>query len=66
MKTIKLEIELTYDDNIMHEDDPDAIKWFYKDILEKELTNEDCPNLILHSNEIGDEVGVVKVIKILK
>ena len=66
MKTIKLEIELTYDDIIMHGDDPDAIKWFYKDTLEKELTNEDYPNLILHSNEIGDEVGVVKVIKILK
>ena len=31
MKTIKLEIELTYDDNIMHGDDPDAIKWFYQD-----------------------------------
>ena len=30
------------------------------------VANEDCPNLILHSNEIGDEVGIVKVIKILK
>jgi hypothetical protein len=53
MKTIKLEIEFTYDPDSMHGNDADSIRWFYRDVLGGEL--------ILHSNEIGDEVGTVKV-----
>lgn len=59
MTKIKMEIELKYDDTIMHGNDEEAIKWFFEDILYRD-------RLILHSNEIGDEVGEVKVLKILK
>ena len=65
MKTIRTEVELTYDDYIMHENNSDEIIWFYKDILEKKVCEDGSPNLILHSNEIGDEVGLIKVLKIL-
>lgn len=59
MKKIKLLIELKYDEKIMHDKDKESIKWFYKDILGSKN------DLILHSNEIGDEVGKVKVIEIV-
>jgi hypothetical protein len=49
-------IKLTYDPELMHGNDPDAIDWFEKDILGGEL--------ILHSNELGDEVGRVEVLEI--
>jgi hypothetical protein len=65
MKTIRLEVELTYEDDIMHENDLDEIEWFYKDILGKKVCEDGSPNLILHSNEIGDEVGLINVLKIL-
>ena len=55
MKTIKLKIELTYDDNFFHGDDEEEKEWFFESVLDEEL--------ILHSNEIGDTVGTVKVIK---
>ena len=60
MKTIRMEIELTYDDDVMHcgEVDQDAKAWFYKCLLFPQ------DRLILHSNDIGDEVGDVKVLSI--
>ena len=54
MKVERLVIELEYDDEIMHGDEPDATKWFWLDVMGGDL--------VLHSNEIGDEVGRVKVI----
>lgn len=60
MKKLKLEIELLYNDEIVHGNNPDAIDWFYSEILKGE-----DEALILHSNEIGDEIGIVKVIKII-
>ena len=57
MKTIKLEIELEYDDEIMHENDPEGIAWFRNDVL-------NGTNLVLHDNDIGDAVGRVKVLEI--
>ena len=59
MKKLKLEIELEYNDKIMHGDDQESIDWFYDDILIGETGL-----LILHSNEIGDCIGKVKVLKI--
>ena len=59
MTILKLTIELDYDAEIMHQDDPDAIEWFFKHILNDDL-------LILHSNEIGDAIGEVKVLEICK
>ena len=58
MKTVKMEIELIYDDKLMHGGDREAEEWFFTDILRND-------RLILHSNEIGDEIGDVKVIKII-
>ena len=59
MKTIKMEIELTYDEDMIHGEDKEAIKWFEQDIL---LTD----NLFLYSNEIGDTIGGVKGVRIIK
>ena len=61
MRKIKLEIELEYDDEIMHGDDKEAIDWFKNTILSNETGL-----LLLHSNEIGDTVGKVSVLKILE
>ena len=58
MKKIKFEATLTYDNNIMHGKDKAAINWFYNEILKD--------TLILHSNEIGDEIGTVKITRIIK
>jgi hypothetical protein len=61
MKTIKLTIELTYNNKIMHGNDKESIEWFYNYILKSRRKND----LILHSNEIGDEIGTVKVIDLI-
>lgn len=61
MKTIKMVVELKYDAKMMHGKDKESIEWFFEDILKSKRKND----LILHSNEIGDEVGAIKVIKIL-
>jgi hypothetical protein len=62
MEKIKLEVELSYDATLMHGNDKESIKWFYKDILMSRRKND----LFLHSNEIGDEIGTIKVLKIIK
>jgi hypothetical protein len=41
----------------MHEDDADSIAWFNDDVLGGEL--------VAWSNEIGDELGFIKVLEIL-
>ena len=64
MKTIRLEVELTYNNDIMHEEDSDSIEWFYKDVLGK-VCEDGSPNLVLYSDELGDEVGIINVLKIL-
>ena len=61
MKKLILEVELEYDDDHMHGVDPDAIEWFRQDILMGEAEGSE---LILHSNEIGDEVGTIKVLNV--
>lgn len=61
MKTLKLVIELTYDDEIMHGANPEGIGWFYLNVL-GDTTND---SLMLHSNEVGDTIGVVKVLEVL-
>jgi hypothetical protein len=60
MKTIRMEIDLEYDSDTITGDDPEAVEWFYRDILigERGL-------LVLHSNEIGYTIGNVKGIRIL-
>ena len=59
MKTLKLEIQLTYDDESMYVDDEEGRDWFLNDVL------MDPEGLTLFSNEIGDVVGDVKVVRII-
>jgi hypothetical protein len=61
MKTIRLTVDLTYDEQIMHSDDPEDYAYFVENVLKNSKTGE---QLILHSNYIGDEVGEIKVIEI--
>lgn len=60
MKKIKMVVELEYDDDLIHGEDSEAIHWFYNDVLS---VKEDA--LFLYSDEIGDDVGKVKVVEIL-
>jgi hypothetical protein len=55
MKKINLNIELEYDDTMMHGDDQDAIDWFNDEVMTQELE--------LFSHHIGDFIGKVTVIK---
>ena len=57
MKTINLLVELTYNNDTMHGDDPDGVVWFNDEILGNEI--------IAWSNELGDEQGIIKVLEIL-
>ena len=60
MKTLKLLVEFKYDEELMHSGDNSKKEkdWFYKHIL------KNSKDLVLHSNEIGDEIGSVKVLTI--
>jgi hypothetical protein len=60
MKTIRMEIELTYDDDLTHsgEKDQECKKLFYECLLFPQ------DRLILFSNDIGDEMGDVKVLSV--
>lgn len=51
-------VELTYNEDVMHGDDPEGIDWFRNALLAPE------EELLLHSNEIGDTVGEVKVLSL--
>jgi len=55
MKRLKMTIELECDDRLFNESDPEEVSWFFNYVMKKKL--------LLHSNEIGDVVGTVKVIK---
>ncbi|MBU6429695.1 MAG: hypothetical protein KGR26_11830 [Cyanobacteria bacterium REEB65] len=60
MKRLRLLIDFTYDDEMMHggDGDPVAREWFMQLLLTREL--------ILHENdEIGDDLGEVRVVEIL-
>ena len=60
MKTLKLLVELTYDEDQMHGEDPESIRWFRDEIL----MCENREDLLLHSNEIGDTVGSIRVLQL--
>lgn len=59
MRTVRMIVELTYDETIMHDDGPDGAVWF-NDLLT-------CPSdpLWITSDEIGDTLGTIEVIDIL-
>jgi len=54
---LKMEIELDYDDDLMHSCDEQFDDFW--DMVQ-------AGDIILHSNEIGDEIGKVKIIKIYR
>ena len=58
---LRMWIELDYDADAKHGDDEEAIQWFKRDVL---LTPPDGGELFLWSNEIGDEIGQVRVLKL--
>mgnify|MGYP003668778990 CR=1 FL=1 len=61
MKTLKLEVELTYDDEMMHSGDngdAGAKEWFFNDVLANGKLE------LFDKTELGDEIGVVKVTRI--
>ena len=59
MAKVRLEIELEYDADLMHGDSAEGREWFFGTILAGS-----GGDLILHSNEIGDELGPVRVLKL--
>jgi hypothetical protein len=63
MRVITLEIELTYDADMMHGDEPDAVEWFRDFVLQNDGNGEEN-NLLLHSNAIRDTLGEVRVTSI--
>ena len=61
MRRIRMLVELTYNDDVMHGDEQAAIDWFFDDVLHGNSEEK----LILHSNEFGDEIGIIEVLDIL-
>lgn len=59
MAKLTLTIELDYDAEIMHGDDEESKAWFFSEIL-----HDETGELLLHSNNIGDTLGAVRVISI--
>ena len=61
MKKLRMVIDLEYDDDLCHGGD----EWF-QDWWEEIQSLQDEERLILHSNLIGDEIGSVKIVDIVK
>lgn len=55
MTTIRFTAELEFDADMIYGDDPEGKRWFFENILGK-------GELILHSNEIGDGIGVLRIV----
>lgn len=56
LKRLDVRGTIEYDADSMHMDNPEEIQWFYYDIL--------MDDLIVHSNEIGDEIGILRITSI--
>jgi hypothetical protein len=59
MTKLVMTIELDYDAELMHGDDQESKDWFFNQIL-----CESLGELMLHSNDMGDTVGTVRVISV--
>jgi hypothetical protein len=55
MKTIRLTVDLTYDQEVMHGDEDEAISWFNSILAGKDLMLGDF-------GELGDMIGSVQVV----
>lgn len=56
MKTVRMLIEVDYDEGTMYGNDQEAKDWFFNSVLSS-------GDLVLHSNEIGDTVGSLRVLE---
>ena len=56
MKTVRLICDLTFDESNFEGNSTSERDWFYSHILKNDL--------ILHSNDIGDSIGELKVIRV--
>lgn len=59
MRTIRMTIDLTYDDAVWHGDDEESTAWFKKLLWGDDLQLGDF-------GEAGDTIGTVKVLEIVK
>ena len=59
MRTIRMTIDLTYDDTVWHGDDEESIAWFKKLLWGDDLQLGDF-------GEAGDTIGRVKVLEVMK
>ena len=57
MANVLLTVELEYDADVVHGDWEEGMAWFFEEIL-----SEEKGLLLLHSNEIGDTVGKIRVL----
>tara|TARA_R110000824_G_scaffold382084_1_gene575162 strand:+ start:59 stop:244 length:186 start_codon:yes stop_codon:yes gene_type:complete len=60
MKTIKMTVEFTYDDESMHGDDTVAEDWFFNDIL----GGNDL--ILMDRGDLGDDLGDIKILGFLQ
>jgi hypothetical protein len=58
MKTLKLLIELEYDDDLMHGADKAATEWFNNEVLKGNLFLDE-------RGELDDTIGTVKILEVL-
>lgn len=56
MSRLRLTIDLEYDADLMHGNDPEGVEWFRETVLGN--------SLVLHSDEIGDYIGTVTVVSV--
>jgi hypothetical protein len=56
MRTIRLTVDLTYDEQVMHGDEPEEIEWFTRMLLGDDLELGDF-------GDLGDMIGSVKVVE---
>ena len=54
-RTIRLTIDMTYNAEQMHYDDPEGIRWFNEEVLGGALQ--------MWSDEIGDWIGEVEIVE---
>jgi len=59
MAKIVMTVELDYDAEAMHGGDDEAKAWFFGEILHEEIGE-----LLLHSCNLGDTVGKVRVVSV--
>lgn len=60
MNTIRMLVELTYDEIMWHGGPGETFEWFRDDVL------LNAPELLLHSTDHGETVGEIKVLEIMK